>query len=173
MMQFSLQRLFSSMRGERTFIPSSPTYFGGIAALPLLHHPGEAWEYSVSTDVLGRVVEVASGGMELDRVIAERITKPLRMRDTEGESAVGRRRAVFDGGGLWAILPDAAECRVLENITDFVAAFSGGPGETNPQAGEEERFAGFRSNGGDGDEFWFGVRGADGSGAESCAGFRG
>ena len=36
-----------------------------IAALPLLHQPGEVWEYSVSTDVLGRVVEVASGTMPL------------------------------------------------------------------------------------------------------------
>ena len=36
-----------------------------IASMPLLHQPGEAWEYSVSTDVLGRVVEVASG-MDLD-----------------------------------------------------------------------------------------------------------
>lgn len=32
-----------------------------IETMPLLHQPGEAWEYSVSTDFLGRVVEVASG----------------------------------------------------------------------------------------------------------------
>jgi CubicO group peptidase (beta-lactamase class C family) len=52
-----------------------------IAALPLAHQPGEVWEYSVSTDVLGRIVEVVSG-MELDRFIAERITGPLKMIDT-------------------------------------------------------------------------------------------
>ena len=52
-----------------------------IASLPLLHHPGEVWEYSVSTDVLGRVVEVVSG-MTLDQFVAERITRPLKMEDT-------------------------------------------------------------------------------------------
>jgi CubicO group peptidase (beta-lactamase class C family) len=52
-----------------------------IASLPLLHQPGEMWEYSVSTDVLGRVVEVVSG-MDLDRFEAEHITGPLKMRDT-------------------------------------------------------------------------------------------
>jgi|SRR5580658_1096836 CubicO group peptidase (beta-lactamase class C family) len=52
-----------------------------IAHLPLAHQPGEFWEYSVSTDVLGRIVEVVSG-MELDRFVAERITGPLKMTDT-------------------------------------------------------------------------------------------
>ncbi len=52
-----------------------------IAKLPLAHQPGEVWEYSVSTDVLGRVLEVVTG-KELDQAIAERITTPLRMSDT-------------------------------------------------------------------------------------------
>ena len=49
--------------------------------MPLLHQPGEDWEYSVSTDVLGRVVEVVSG-MDLDGFVQERITGPLKMNDT-------------------------------------------------------------------------------------------
>src|SRR5947209_4329924 len=52
-----------------------------IAGIPLLHQPGEYWEYSLSTDVLGRVVEVASG-MDLDTFVRERITGPLKMNDT-------------------------------------------------------------------------------------------
>jgi len=52
-----------------------------VATMPLLHQPGEAWEYSVSTDVLGRVVEVASG-MDLDSFERERLTGPLKMNDT-------------------------------------------------------------------------------------------
>src|SRR5580692_9787366 len=52
-----------------------------VAGMPLLHQPGEVWEYSVSTDVLGRVVEVA-GGMDLDTFIQERVTGPLKMNDT-------------------------------------------------------------------------------------------
>ncbi len=52
-----------------------------IAKLPLAHQPGEFWEYSLSSDVLGRVVEVVSG-MELDRFVSENITGPLKMADT-------------------------------------------------------------------------------------------
>jgi CubicO group peptidase (beta-lactamase class C family) len=51
------------------------------AQLPLLFEPGSEWNYSVSTDVLGRVVEVASG-QTLDRFFAERIFEPLGMSDT-------------------------------------------------------------------------------------------
>jgi len=52
-----------------------------MSRLPLAHQPGEVWEYGMSVDVLGRVIEVASG-MELDRFIDERITKPLGMTST-------------------------------------------------------------------------------------------
>jgi CubicO group peptidase (beta-lactamase class C family) len=51
------------------------------ATVPLLFQPGTGWNYGVSTDVLGRVVEVVSG-MPLDRFFAERITGPLGMVDT-------------------------------------------------------------------------------------------
>jgi len=53
----------------------------GWAALPLLFEPGAEWNYGVSTDVLGRVVEVASG-QSLDQFFAERILGPLGMTDT-------------------------------------------------------------------------------------------
>jgi CubicO group peptidase (beta-lactamase class C family) len=52
-----------------------------ISKLPLAHQPGTVWEYGMSVDVLGRIVEVASG-MPLDRFLEERITKPLKMPDT-------------------------------------------------------------------------------------------
>jgi len=51
------------------------------ASLPLLFQPGAEWNYSVASDVLGRVVEVASG-QPLDRFFAERIFGPLGMVDT-------------------------------------------------------------------------------------------
>ena len=54
---------------------------GKLANLPLMFEPGTTWEYSMSTDVLGRVVEVASG-KSLAALIAERITGPLGMIDT-------------------------------------------------------------------------------------------
>ena len=52
-----------------------------LAALPLMHHPGERYSYSLSTDVLGYVVEVVSG-MSLDEFFRTRIFEPLKMRDT-------------------------------------------------------------------------------------------
>jgi CubicO group peptidase (beta-lactamase class C family) len=52
-----------------------------IAKLPLAYHPGTTWEYSHSTDVLGRVVEVVSG-ITLDQFVADRIAKPLGLSDT-------------------------------------------------------------------------------------------
>jgi CubicO group peptidase (beta-lactamase class C family) len=52
-----------------------------LAGVPLLHQPGSAWTYGLNTDVLGRVVEVASG-KNLDEFFRERIFEPLGMRDT-------------------------------------------------------------------------------------------
>lgn len=52
-----------------------------VAALPLAFVPGTRWEYSVSTDILGRVVEAADG-RSLDRFLTEEILGPLGMRDT-------------------------------------------------------------------------------------------
>jgi CubicO group peptidase (beta-lactamase class C family) len=51
------------------------------ATLPLLFEPGTEWNYSISTDVLGRLVEVV-GGKPLDDFFAERIFQPLAMTDT-------------------------------------------------------------------------------------------
>jgi CubicO group peptidase (beta-lactamase class C family) len=51
------------------------------AELPLAFQPGTEWNYSVATDVLGRLVEVISG-QSLDVFFAERIFKPLGMTDT-------------------------------------------------------------------------------------------
>lgn len=51
------------------------------AGLPLLFQPGSEWNYSVATDVLGRVVEVCSG-QSLEQFFAERIFAPLGMVDT-------------------------------------------------------------------------------------------
>ncbi len=52
-----------------------------FAALPLLFQPGTSWNYSVATDVLGRIVELVSG-MPLDEFFVTRILAPLGMRDT-------------------------------------------------------------------------------------------
>jgi CubicO group peptidase (beta-lactamase class C family) len=52
-----------------------------FAKVPLAHQPGTAWEYSMSTDIAGRVIEAVTG-TSLSRFLDERVFKPLRMVDT-------------------------------------------------------------------------------------------
>jgi CubicO group peptidase (beta-lactamase class C family) len=52
-----------------------------LGKAPLVHQPGSVWDYGLSTDVLGRLVEVTSG-KTLDKFFEERIFKPLGMADT-------------------------------------------------------------------------------------------
>jgi CubicO group peptidase (beta-lactamase class C family) len=52
-----------------------------VAALPLICQPGAEWNYSRSTDILGRVVEVISG-KSLSTFLTERILAPLQMAET-------------------------------------------------------------------------------------------
>ena len=68
-----------------------------IATLPLMHQPGEVWEYSTSTDVLGRIVEIVEGA-RLSEVLQERLFGPLGMVDTAvftPESKLARRADPF------------------------------------------------------------------------------
>jgi CubicO group peptidase (beta-lactamase class C family) len=53
-----------------------------LATLPFVAQPGEQWVYGYNTDILGCVVERASG-MPLDAFVKTRITEPLRMTDTQ------------------------------------------------------------------------------------------
>ena len=80
------------------------------AGLPLLFQPGAEWNYSVATDVLGRVIEVASG-QRLDEFFAARILGPLGMTDTAfwaGPEAAPRLAALYiPGPGGTATRADA------------------------------------------------------------------
>ena len=60
---------------------SNEEFVAKLSKLPLRFSPGERWEYGVSTDVLGRVVEVVSG-KTLGEFLNERILTPLGMTDT-------------------------------------------------------------------------------------------
>ncbi|MGD0184189.1 MAG: serine hydrolase domain-containing protein [Roseiarcus sp.] len=60
---------------------SAAEHVEALAALPLQHQPGKVWEYSHSTDVLGRVIEIVAG-RSLGEVLSERIFAPLGMADT-------------------------------------------------------------------------------------------
>jgi CubicO group peptidase (beta-lactamase class C family) len=53
-----------------------------LAKLPLKHQPGAAWEYSISVDVQGYIVQKLSG-MPYDVFVREKILKPLKLQDTD------------------------------------------------------------------------------------------
>jgi CubicO group peptidase (beta-lactamase class C family) len=76
----SVQRLYR----ERKLMDAQQTnaeMITKLATLPLAFQPGAVFEYGMSTDVVGRLVEVIAG-VDLSRFIAERIAKPLGMIDT-------------------------------------------------------------------------------------------
>ena len=52
-----------------------------IAAMPLVHQPGERFSYGLSTNVIGRLIELLSG-MTLDAYLAKNVFGPLQMEDT-------------------------------------------------------------------------------------------
>jgi CubicO group peptidase (beta-lactamase class C family) len=96
------------------------------AELPLLFQPGAEWNYSIATDVLGRVVEVVSG-QPLDEFLASRVFGPLGMTDTGfATSETDRLAALY--------VPDPATGRATRNDafgklgTTRPACLSGGGG---------------------------------------------
>jgi CubicO group peptidase (beta-lactamase class C family) len=62
-------------------VPTQAENMTRLAAQPLAFQPGREWRYSLSVDVLGRVVEVASG-LTLEEFFRTRVFEPLRMHDT-------------------------------------------------------------------------------------------
>ncbi len=76
------------------------TYIKHLAELPLNYQPGERWEYSTATSVVGRLVEVISG-LPLDEFFYQRIFEPLGMEDTHfflDESYAERLAAQYTPG---------------------------------------------------------------------------
>jgi CubicO group peptidase (beta-lactamase class C family) len=72
----------------------------GLARMPLEFSPGDSWNYSVSTDVLGYLVGKISG-QPFDQFLRERILSPLRMHDTDfhvPESKASRFAACYRFG---------------------------------------------------------------------------
>ncbi|MDP9293847.1 MAG: beta-lactamase family protein, partial [Actinomycetota bacterium] len=110
------------------------------ARLPLLFQPGSEWNYSVATDVLGRVVEILSG-QPLDTFLSERIFSPLEMTDTVfsvEQPDAGRLAALYspDPATGLATRNDAMGSRALRPPD----AFSGGGGLASTAA-DYHRFA--------------------------------
>jgi CubicO group peptidase (beta-lactamase class C family) len=115
------------------------------AALPLLFQPGAEWNYSIATDVLGRLVEVVSG-QSLDEFFQSRIFGPLGMTDTGFSTSDTDRLAAM-------YLPDAASGGIVRNEAfgalgkSRPACLSGGGGLVS-SAGDYHRFTQMLLNGG-------------------------
>src|SRR5208283_3837807 len=67
----------------------------GIANAPLSTQPGTNWEYGMSVDLLGRVVEVVSG-KRLGDFLQERIFTPLRMSDSGFSVSSGKQSRIAE-----------------------------------------------------------------------------
>lgn len=78
-----------------------------VGKLPLEYDPGTSWKYSVSSDVLGRVVEVASG-QKFGKFLQERIFRPLGMVDTGfhvPDSKLSRFSTNYNSNGSGTLTP--------------------------------------------------------------------
>jgi len=67
--------------GRGTPVDSLEKFADGMAKMPLVYQPGKTWSYSVSLDLLGRVIEVVSG-MPFDTFLNERLFAPAGMSST-------------------------------------------------------------------------------------------
>jgi CubicO group peptidase (beta-lactamase class C family) len=100
-----------------------------LSKLPLAHQPGTTWDYSMSTDVLGRIVEVASG-MAFDQFVQQRIAEPLHLVATGFSVSTSQANKIAEPQ------IDPATGKRPPMITDLSAKprwFSGGGGMGDPR----------------------------------------
>jgi CubicO group peptidase (beta-lactamase class C family) len=115
-----------------------------LAKLPLHYQPGSTWDYSYSTDVLGRVLEVVSG-QSLSAVLKQRLLDPLGMKDTSFYVPEPARQA-----RIAEPMPDDRSFGVNANISDprVVRNLESGGGGMVSTADDYARFAQMLLNGG-------------------------
>ena len=92
-----------------------------LAQAPLVFEPGSAWNYSLSTDVLGRVIEVASG-QDFDEFLRTRVFEPLKMADTQFLVPAAKRDRL---AAVYGANPDRKVSRIDSHpIQDGVLVYS-------------------------------------------------
>ena len=118
-----VQQLYQQSRLRSRKI-SNAEHASLVASLPLMCQPGAEWNYSRSTDILGRIIEVASG-KSLSAYLTERILAPLQMAETAfhtGEENADRLAEAFPTD------PWTGEKVQLFNMLEKPAMESGGGG---------------------------------------------
>lgn len=105
-----------------------------LGTLPFVEQPGEHYVYGYNTDILGCVVERASG-LPLDRYVAERITGPLGMRDTDffvPREKAARLTAVYRSDSTGHVVrADTGQRGQGHYVSGPRRSFSGGAGLTS------------------------------------------
>lgn len=79
--QTALHKMHPASSTTTALKMTADEFINQLAGLPLVHQPGTVWEYSVSIDVLGIMLERITG-QTLGGILEERIWKPLGMKDT-------------------------------------------------------------------------------------------
>ncbi len=142
--------VFGNSRVDKMYLEASlfdrnqtnEQFVAKLAKLPLKHQPGTIWEYSVATDVLGRIVEVVSG-QPLDQFIAERIAKPLRMADSGFWVEAAKKDRIAEPQND----PKTGKRPSMRDVTEKPTFMSGGGGMVSTAA-DYARFSQLWLNGG-------------------------
>ena len=119
-------------------------WLAALAKLPLQSQPGTKWEYSIATDVLGVLLERVSG-QSLEALLAERIFRPLGMKDTAFSVETSKQNRIaepFEIDPVWKTKV------TLNDVRKPPARYSGGGGAVST-ADDYLRFAQMLLNGGE------------------------
>lgn len=117
-----------------------------LGTIPLAFQPGAQFFYSISTDVLGLLLERVAG-QPLDRLIAERLTEPLGMTDTVWWVDPARRSRVAESIASDRLSAPMWESYRIEQNPAPASLFKGGAGMVGTSA-DYHRFAQMVANGG-------------------------
>ena len=131
-----IYKMYPQSSNEASLTLTMDEFIERLGKAPLLYQPGTRWEYSLSTDVLGRVVEIVAG-KPLGEVLAERVYRPLKMADTTFLVAADKRARIAKG---LPVHPDTGAAFKLADPS-VPRKFDCGGGCAVSTAGDYARFA--------------------------------
>lgn len=117
-----------------------------LAELPLYFQPGERWNYSWSSDVLGHIVEIVSE-QDLDSYMSQTIFEPLEMMDTGfayGGYDADRLATLYTHDDAGDLVPTSSESDWAQNLS-----FASGGASLLSTANDYMKFAQMLANGGE------------------------
>lgn len=132
--QHPVDDVYRSRRVDTRKDATLRTFIEKLAHVPLMYEPGQAWLYSLSTDVCGYLVEAISG-QPFDEYLQENIFDPLEMSDTSfcvNKSRISRFTSNYQRNPdkTLRLIDDAQKSTYL----DHPSFFSGGGGLTSTTA---------------------------------------